>query len=63
MTAVYTPEQDRKRLAWLLRERAKLVRIVGLQCWEALPLQAKAAMDALAPLLDDAATALETVNV
>lgn len=53
---------DAKRLTWLLRDRARLVRTVGLTCWTQLPAQAQTAFDSFAPILDDAAALIERLD-
>lgn len=44
-----------KQLVWLLEDRARLVRLVGLECWQQLPHRAKEAFASFAPILDEAA--------
>lgn len=50
-------EQQRKRVAWLLRDRARLVRLAGLDFYQ-LPKRAQNALDSFAPILDEAADLL-----
>ena len=55
-------EAQLKRVAWLLRDRARLVRLAGLDFYQ-LPARTQKALESFAPILDEAADLLEQARI
>jgi hypothetical protein len=54
--------EQRKRVAWLLRDRARLVRLAGFDFYSSSQ-RVQDALDSFAPILDEAAELLERAVV